>query len=101
MKRKGLTKTYIMVYIMSCAEYSNVTTDLLPPYLPVSHIASFSYPRGRYDVRHIVKLCIVKRRDYATVDLASIGHHQTQQSITYWRMITGLSEIFCQRSAEP
>ena len=37
--------------------------------------------------RHVVKLCIGKRRDYGTVDLARIGHRQTQQSITDWRMI--------------
>ena len=28
-----------------------------------------------------------ERRDYATVDLARIRHHQTQQSITDWHMI--------------
>ena len=35
---------------------------------------------------HYVKLYIAKRRDCATVDLARMGHHQTRQSITDWRM---------------
>ena len=38
-------------------------------------------------VHQTVKLCICKRREYATVDLARIEHPQTQQSITDWSMI--------------
>ena len=39
------------------------------------------------DMFQVVKLCIAKHRDYVTVDLTRIGHHQTQQSITNWCMI--------------
>ena len=34
-----------------------------------------------------MKVCIAERIDFATADLARIGHRQTQQSIMDWCMI--------------